>query len=320
MPDITPLVRTLTAVYEDAGRELARILARVDSTDFQRWRAGNIQPQVDAVIRRLKRANGEIGVRITEQAYQEAAEAIRREGYAFDVIDTRSVSAIARAMVADLDRAADAIGRDLRETFRRTAQEAVPEGELLQQVGRARVLGLAPDDLRRRIATTLRDGATARLRGQLPADVLQRLKTIAEGRFVPIVCKDGKLRRYSMRFYSETVARTWTMTAANKSALAMAGDFETDLVQFPVHSGACPICIPWQGKVFSISGRHPDFPALSTMGEPPLHPNCRHRLLPVVEEGLRRRGQYDELARFSGSKERQVESLAEYRELVGAGR
>jgi hypothetical protein len=318
MPDVAQLVRALTSVYDDASRELGRIMSSADATDFQRGRASRLVRQVEAIVGQLKRANAEWASSSIAQAYQDAAEAIGRGDFSFEAVDTRAVEAIAARLVADLDRAVDAVPRDLSALFARTRQEAVPEGALLQQVGRARVLGLAPDDLQRRIAQTLRDGATQRLRGQLPADVLRRLQTIAEGRFIPIVGRDGIERRYSMRFYSETVARTWSMAAANEAALAMAEQFGTDLVQFPVHSGACPICIPWQGKIFSRTGQHPDFPPLSTIGTPPLHPNCRHRLLPVIEASLRRRGQYDELARFSGSKD-EVDSLAAYRGMLERG-
>lgn len=310
MADVEQLAGALSRIYQQAHDELERIMASADATDFQRGRASRLLRQVEAVVRRLKTANGAWAETSIAQAYQDAAEAIGHEG-PFDVVELRAVEAIAARLVTDLNRAVDRIPRDLGALFARTRQEAVPEGALLEHVGRARVMGLAPGVLQRRIAQTIRDGATQRLRGQLPAEVVRRLQTIAEGRFIPIVGKDGIERRYGLRFYSETVARTWSMAAANEAALAMAETFDTDLVQFPVHSGACPICVPWQGKVFSISGQSPEFPPLSTIGTPPLHPNCRHRLLPVTVEGLQRRGTFDALQRLSGS-DRAIETIDEY--------
>ena len=313
---VESLVRSLVDLYDSASRELEAILGSADSTDFQIGRSDRILRQVEAVVRRLKNGHRDWAREEIARAYADAAEAISREGFAFEVVDVRAVEAVAERLVTDLDRAADSIPRDLRNLFVRTQQEAAPEGLLLRQVGRARILGLSPDDLRRRIAQTLRDGATARLRGVLPSALRERLRAVAEGRYVPIVGKDGVLRRYGLRFYSETVGRTWSMSAANEAALQMAEEFGTDLVQFPVHLRACPICLPWQGKVFSRSGNHPDFPPITAIGGTlPLHPNCRHRWLPVVEEALKRRGQYDRLSALSASK-REIESIAQYREMV----
>src|SRR3990172_3214760 len=100
---VEDLSRVLVDVYGAAERELQRILASADSTDFQRWRAGNLRPQVDAVLRRLRQANGELSKRVVLQSYQEAAEAITREGFAFDVVDARAVEALAARMAGDLN-------------------------------------------------------------------------------------------------------------------------------------------------------------------------------------------------------------------------
>jgi hypothetical protein len=38
-----------------------------------------------------------------------------------------------------------------------------------------------------------------------------------------------------------------------------------------------PICLQYEGKVFSLTGQTPGLPVLKI--RPPFHPNCRHRIL-----------------------------------------
>ena len=65
-----------------------------------------------------------------------------------------------------------------------------------------------------------------------------------------------------------------------------------DLMQFSYHSTSCPVCHPYERKVFSISGTHPDFPPLER--RPPIHPQCAHILVSYVEEIAKERGEYDQ--------------------------
>jgi hypothetical protein len=283
--DVDQLVDRLVEIYGDAERSLRRVLGSADSTDFMRGRASRLLVQVEAIVRRLKVQSRRWAGPALTRGYREASAAIaqdpdlvaiaggaERRPPRFDLIDRRAVEGIATAMLGDLDRAVDGIPRELNRIFLQTRQEAVGDVALLRRVARARVLGETREQLARDIAQTMRDGATERLKRRLPADVAERLRAIADGKFVPIVGKDGTLRRYDLKKYAELVGHTWMMAAANEAALRMAERFGTDLVQMPVHSGACPICRPRQGKVYSISGRHPDFPALDF--RLPLHPHC----------------------------------------------
>jgi hypothetical protein len=52
-----------------------------------------------------------------------------------------------------------------------------------------------------------------------------------------------------------------------------------DLVKMSSHATTCPVCAVYQGRVYSISGRSKEYPALSVVfrnGYNNIHPNCRH--------------------------------------------
>jgi hypothetical protein len=52
-----------------------------------------------------------------------------------------------------------------------------------------------------------------------------------------------------------------------------------DLVKISTHSRACPLCVPWQGRILSITGKTDGYPTLEEAKAQGLfHPNCRHAM------------------------------------------
>ena len=82
---------------------------------------------------------------------------------------------------------------------------------------------------------------------------------------------------WTLRRYSEMLARTHVIKASNEALVNRAGQFGVDIVQISTHSGACSLCTPYEGKLYSLSGTSETYPALSV--SLPIHPNCRHVLL-----------------------------------------
>lgn len=100
----------------------------------------------------------------------------------------------------------------------------------------------------------------------------------------------------------DVAARRCVVTGMNQTAAQMqfarADEFSCDLVETTAHAGARPEHVEWQGKVFSRSGEHADYPDfLSSTGYgtgPGLCGwNCRHNFFPFFE-GISARAYADE--------------------------
>jgi hypothetical protein len=66
-----------------------------------------------------------------------------------------------------------------------------------------------------------------------------------------------------------------------------AQEWGSDLIQVTAHAGARPLCYPYQGRVFSVSGQHDKYMSLydTSYGEPAglFGINCRHWFFPFFE-------------------------------------
>jgi len=83
---------------------------------------------------------------------------------------------------------------------------------------------------------------------------------------------------WTIQRYANMLARTHIIKSVNEGVTARAIEFGVDTLQCSTHPGACPICIPYEGKLFSVSGKG-KYPSSGEFPNP-IHPFCRHRLLP----------------------------------------
>jgi hypothetical protein len=92
-------------------------------------------------------------------------------------------------------------------------------------------------------------------------------------------------RKYRADKYAEMVARTKTAEATSVGTANRLLEEGYDLTMVSAH-GATDGCAFYEGKIFSISGTDTRYPSLQELpnGGPPFHPNCKHRLVPFVEE------------------------------------
>lgn len=93
-----------------------------------------------------------------------------------------------------------------------------------------------------------------------------------------------KGRRYQPRYYSELVARTEMRKFQSEAVVNSCHQYETDLVEVSDHGTTTPICLPYEGEIFSLSGNDPNYPYLDI--RPPFHPNCQHFLYPTSPEAV----------------------------------
>lgn len=84
--------------------------------------------------------------------------------------------------------------------------------------------------------------------------------------------------------YAEMLARTTRTETQNIAMLGKSLDDGNDLVECSTISPTCPTCAVYQGRIYSISGNTPGYPALYKTafrnGYSCIHPNCRHQFFP----------------------------------------
>lgn len=84
-----------------------------------------------------------------------------------------------------------------------------------------------------------------------------------------------------------TIVRSTVNNVTNEMTNQRIRSYGTDLIEISSHVGARPKCAPYQGRIFSLSGTHPTYPAFSTTsyGEKDglFGINCGHQQYPFFE-------------------------------------
>lgn len=103
------------------------------------------------------------------------------------------------------------------------------------------------------------------------------------------VLVDSAGRTWSAEGYLSTAIRTTTKNVATKAQSDRLDEYEVDLVEISSHAGSRPTHEPYQGRIYSRSGRHPDYPPLSSTTYGDVFSglvtgiNCRHRMYAFIE-------------------------------------
>lgn len=245
--------QALVALFRDAAARLQRRIRR----DLESGRLGTAryrQRQLAAIHRELQR----LGVRarpLTAAAVAleyvrgvRAAELDVGIQGAFAATHRQAAVVLADNAASTVEGAVDLVGRRVDDVYRQAAI-------------RETALGVAAGDTRREISTALE----RRLIRESAIDALTG--------FV-----DRAGRRWPLDVYAQMVARTTTREAMTAGTINRIREARGDVVTVSAHVGACEICIPYQGRSYSLTGRTPGLPRLEA--RPPFHPNCRHVLTP----------------------------------------
>jgi Phage minor capsid protein 2 len=91
-------------------------------------------------------------------------------------------------------------------------------------------------------------------------------------------------RRYSIESYTNMVIRSTSNKATTSMQMSRAKSYGVDLMEVSSHAGARPLCAPYQGRIYSMSGIDERYDAFSTTsyGMPAglFGINCRHTMYP----------------------------------------
>lgn len=255
----------LIAIYRAAYIELLQMIAAVESqgriATWQRATLADIAQllrNLDVTAREwieqqfaLAYLNGQteaIRALVTLGAVPQGAVTAQLTGVHLSAVET-----LARQLFADLTDAHGVVGRRVDDLFRQAGVDAVTRKVTTGQLSKQ-----AQASLRRTLADS---GITA--------------------------FTDARGRQWRLDTYAEMVIRSTTREATNLGRLTQQSQLGHDLVRMTVHHPTCPICAVYQGRVYSISGNDPRYPALYqtvlSHGYHTVHPNCGHSFAPYVE-------------------------------------
>lgn len=98
---------------------------------------------------------------------------------------------------------------------------------------------------------------------------------------------DRRGRKWTTEAYVNMVIRSMSNRISNDMQFARMDDYGVDLIEVSSHLDARPKCAPYQGRIYSRSGRHQKYPPFNSTsyGQPDglLGINCRHVIYPYIE-------------------------------------
>ena len=117
------------------------------------------------------------------------------------------------------------------------------------------------------------------IKGEGVYKIKREVKKLVEKRgFTALIDRGGK--RWKIDRYAEMLVRTHMIKANNAGTVNRLLENEVELVEMSHHASSCPTCQPYEGKVFSLTGKHKEHGRAPDL---PIHPNCRHSFLPYID-------------------------------------
>ena len=273
----------LKKIYGQAEKEIARELSSFDVGDYQDMKAIKTQEKVNSIVRKLNRMAVKWAKVSVPEAYRKGYDVSRtrleilgkEKDREFNVNKHRnSIDEYTDVTMNDLIKANLSIKQNVA-TFLYLARQANFGLQQIQEFDLRNeeiIAGLLDE--------AIEEGAS---RGELEQLIRVHFKReLYEKKFINI---NG--RNYDMIKYSKMVARTRLRHVQSEAVKNSCEQFDNDLVEISAHGTTCLICIPYEGNVYSISGKSSIYPYLDDW--PAFHPNCEHSASPTSEIALEAR-------------------------------
>lgn len=179
----------------------------------------------------------------------------------FSALDREPLLVIVRSTVEDVSRAVASAGERAKSVLRQTA-----------------AIGLSNRD----INTVIASGVIAGTPLAAAREIREQLRAI-HGDTLPVIDKNGDVINFAVGDYAKMLVRTRTREAVVKGSHRRYSSMGVDLVKI-VGRVSNSFCTAYLYKVYSLSGKHPTYPALSELPDgPPFHPNCSKSTAPYIE-------------------------------------
>lgn len=299
-------LQKLEKIFLEAEQAIIDEIGRLRSLGLADYHVNAALDRVQEILRKLRGDSREYAPRMIEGYFYARHPEKRRvkETVAKHVRAYENAEALAIGQTAIVER--------LVENLMGAITEATLHVEgSLSRILREMVIGrLEPDVFRAAgLETAARMQAAGRGVFRTIPDFVNRLRREGVTAFV-----DKAGRHWSLHTYGSMALRTTSRQAEVLSVLT--ADEEQDLYKVTSHKTSCPVCAPYEGRVYSKSGTDPDFPPLAdafgkidpkgpndlTNTYLNIHPNCLHALAPWSPAGMSQ-DEIDRIKRFSSPKE-----------------
>lgn len=284
-------IAEIQGVYASAAQRITTVLSSLDPATYTAAESGRVLSQVKEIVRSLDVTVQLWAPGAIRAAYQESAGVARTR---LEMIGAKQnkrynparhdkkIGALTKTIMADYWKANRTIEKTARKYLSVVSQAAAG----VKKIGQVQMFDIEdawpwitrllkrarPADVN---AATMASGTVSRqIRDYL-------IKKIGGGDFINI-----RGRNYSLKAYSELVARTRLREAQSESTRELCDQFSNDLVQWSQHDNPCEECASLEGQVFSLSGDDPDYPELTDEDTPPKHPRCEHSISPTSRNAL----------------------------------
>lgn len=287
-------IAALVALYRSAAAAITNELTNVDVSSYNDIEAMKAGKKVDAILGKLSRSSSAWAARAISLTYGERAREVRvslsilgaRREPRFNTQEHQAaVASFYTETMNDLRKANASIKRTADSILLLARQSAGVLSSFQAFDERSAALSAT------QVNTWAAEAVTQKWsRDKLSWLIKKHLQAqLSGGKLISI-----KGRSYSLNYYAEMVARTELRRAQSKATDLMCEEYANDLVEFSRHANSCEICRPHEGRVFSRSGRDPNYPRLSEELTPPLHPNCGHSIGPTSREAIEYRKIWEE--------------------------
>lgn len=266
--------------YVIKEREIKKELLAFAAGEFSELKAMKLLRRIDVMIERMNIFVRRWSRRAALLAYKDSVAVTRtslrilgaRSNPEFDkTLHRRTILKYSNQMIEQYLKANVSIRQnvDIFVQLARSAGAGLEQFQAFDPLDEAAVGGI--------IAETYAEGQSRKAAAKIVYAYFK--DKIGDGQFILI-----KGRNYQMGPYSKMVARTELRKAQSDGVRNMCAQYDNDLVQISDHGTECEICKEFEGNIYSISGRNPEYDQLPE--EPPYHPNCEHSMTPTSAEAI----------------------------------
>lgn len=292
-----PELEKLIKLYLQAEVEIVNEIARLRSLGLADYHVVAALGRVQDILRKLTANCWEYVPKMVEREFYVYHPELRRPEMYLTPLEHLVAYTNAMALTGEQSVLSQMLTLNLMKAIEDST------GTVMENLGD--ILGRRSNDIFRAVGN--RAVALSRVTGSTKKSVEQIVTTIQQEGIPAFTDATG--RNWSLHTYASMVTRTVNRQA---SVCAVLTKTDEDLFLITTVGTTCPVCAPLEGRVYSKSGKDPDFPPLSlafgkidpfgpdtlTNTYLNIHPNCLHSIVPWTKAG-RSEAEIQRMIRFS---------------------